>query len=127
MVRRDGITLKQLRALRAVAQGGSLTAAGQALGLTTPAIHTQIRGLEDAFETRMLQRASDGSGSALTEAGQAMVAAAQRIEAALCRVEADLEALSRGRSGRVTLGVVSTGKYFAPRLVKTLGDIHPEI
>jgi len=38
MFRRDSITFKQLRALRAVAQGGSLTAAGQALGLTTPAI-----------------------------------------------------------------------------------------
>ena len=127
MFRRDSITFKQLRALRAVAQGGSLTAAGQALGLTTPAIHTQIRGLEEVFETRMLQRASDGSGSELTEAGQAMVEAAHRIEAALGRAEADLEALSRGKSGQVTLGVVSTGKYFAPRLVKMLGDTHPEI
>ncbi|XZQ27803.1 LysR family transcriptional regulator [Rhodobacter capsulatus] len=127
MVRLDGITMKQLRALRAVAKWGSLTAAGQALGLTTPAIHTQIKGLEDAVQVRLLQRAADGAGSDLTDAGHAMLAAAKRIEDALSQAGADLAALSRGKTGRVTLGVVSTAKYFAPRLVKALSLSHPDI
>lgn len=127
MIRLDAITLKQLRALDAVARGGSLTAAGQALGLTTPAIHTQIKALEEAVEARLLQRASDGGGSELTEAGQALRETAWRIEDALSQGAANLAALARGHAGRVTLGVVSTAKYFAPRLVKLLQQSHPDI
>lgn len=51
-MRMNAVTLKQLRALDAVARGGSLTAAGEILGLTTPAVHTQIKGLEDLWAFR---------------------------------------------------------------------------
>ncbi|KEO51795.1 LysR family regulator CbbR [Thioclava pacifica] len=126
-MRMNALTLKQLRALDAVARGGSLTAAGEALGLTTPAIHTQIKGLEEALGMKLIQRAADGSGSELTEAGMALRETARRIEDNLSQAAANLLAIQRGQSGRVTLGVVSTGKYFAPRLVKMLQDAHPEI
>lgn len=126
-MRMNALTLKQLRALDAVARGGSLTAAGGTLGLTTPAIHTQIKGLEEAVGMKLIQRAADGSGSELTEAGMALRETARRIEDNLSQAAANLLAIQRGQSGRVTLGVVSTGKYFAPRLVKMLQDAHPEI
>ena len=45
-MRLDALTFRQLRALRAVAETGSLTAAAAALGLTPPAVHSQLRGLE---------------------------------------------------------------------------------
>ncbi|MES2550263.1 MAG: LysR family transcriptional regulator [Pseudomonadota bacterium] len=45
MSRSDSITLRQLRALVAVGRLGSMTAAGKHLGLTAPAIHSQIKGL----------------------------------------------------------------------------------
>lgn len=126
-MRMNALTLKQLRALDAVARGGSLTAAGEILSLTTPAIHTQIKGLEEAIGMKLIQRASDGAGSELTEAGKALRETARRIEDNLSQAEANLTAISRGQVGRITLGVVSTGKYFAPRLVKMLQDAHPEI
>lgn len=126
-MRMNALTLKQLRALDAVARGGSLTAAGEILSLTTPAIHTQIKGLEEAVGMKLIQRASDGAGSELTEAGKALRETARRIEDNLSQAEANLTAISRGQVGRITLGVVSTGKYFAPRLVKMLQDAHPEI
>ncbi|MPQ93805.1 MULTISPECIES: LysR family regulator CbbR [Thioclava] len=126
-MRMNAVTLKQLRALDAVARGGSLTAAGESLNLTTPAIHTQIRGLEDAVGMKLIQRAVDGAGSELTEAGKALRETALRIEDNLSQAEATLSAIARGQVGRITLGVVSTGKYFAPRLVKMLQDAHPEI
>ena len=126
-MRLDALTLKQLRALDAVARGGSLAAAGAALGLTPPAIHSQIKGLEDAVQVRLLRRAGDGAGSELTEAGAALREAALRIEDVLSQVGANLQALARGQAGRVTLGVVSTAKYFAPRLVKLLQGSHPAI
>ncbi len=126
-MRLDTLTLKQLRALVAVAEGRSLTAAGTALGLSTPAIHTQIKGLEESIGARLVRRASDGAGSELTEAGVVLREAAARIEDALSQAAADVAALNRGQSGRVVLGVVSTAKYFAPRLVKMLHQTLPDI
>lgn len=126
-MRLDSITLKQLRALAAIARGGSMTAAGEALGLSTPAIHTQIKGLEQALAARLIRRASDGAGSELTEAGQALREAGARIEDALSQAAANIASLARGQAGRVVLGVVSTAKYFAPRLVKLLQQSHPQI
>jgi len=39
----------------------------------------------------------------------------------------EIEALRRGVAGQVVLGVVSTGKYFAPGIVARLKRSHPEI
>lgn len=127
MPRIDALTLKQLRALDAVARGGTMAAAGELLGLSTPAIHAQIKGMEDLLQVKLLRRAEDGAGSELTEAGQALRETAHKIEDALSQAGANLAALSRGQAGRVTLGVVSTAKYFAPRLVKRLQERHPDI
>ena len=121
------ITLRQLRALVAVARSGSMAAAGRELGLTTPAIHSQIKSLEDALGVPMLHRQGDGQGSGPTLAGQVMLAAADRMDAALQQAVQQVLSFRDGRAGRVTLGVVSTAKYFAPRLVKTLRTLHPEI
>ena len=83
MPRADAITLRQLRSLAAVAQLGSMTAAGKDLGLTASAIHSQIRVLEDAVGAPLLQRHADGSGSGLTQAGAVLLEGAARIDVAL--------------------------------------------
>ncbi|MCK4712937.1 MAG: LysR family transcriptional regulator, partial [Marinosulfonomonas sp.] len=43
MANLHAVTFKQLRAVRAVAEHGTLSAAAEAVGLTPPAIHTQLR------------------------------------------------------------------------------------
>lgn len=43
----SALTLRQLRALCAVAEARSISGAAQALGLTAPAVHSQLRVLED--------------------------------------------------------------------------------
>jgi len=121
------ITLKQLRALLAVAEHRSLTAAADVLNQTTPAIHSQIRKLEALVECRLLVRGGDGAGFLLTPAGEALARAARRIEGNLSQAHAEIAALTRGTMGHVRLSVVSTGKYFAPRLVRMLRDALPEI
>ncbi len=123
----DALSLKQLRALAAVARRGSITAAAEQLNLTPPAIHAQIKGLEAILEVPILQRTSDTAGSQLTEVGFAMLEAAERIEVILSQCAGQVDALARGRAGKVILGVVSTGKYFAPKLVKQLKALCPDI
>lgn len=122
-----GLTLKQLRCLIAVAELRSLTAAAGALHLTTPAIHSQIRNLEDQVGRPLLERAPGGAGFRLTPSGEVMLKAARQVEANLSQAAAGIAALSRGLQGHVTLSVVSTAKYFAPRLVRMLRDSCPQI
>lgn len=127
MPKLDAVTLRQLRALAAVAETGSLAAAGERLGLTPPAVHAQIRNLETALSVPMLQRAPAGAGSVSTPEAELALEAGRRIEVALGRCVEQIAAVKAGRSGRVTLGVVSTAKYFAPRLVATLKRQSPGV
>lgn len=126
-MRTDAITLRQLRALAAIDQAGSLTAAGVELGLSAPAIHSQIKALEAAFECHLVQRRPENTGSDLTAEGRAVLDATQRIEGVLSQCAAEVRAIAQGHKGRVTFGVVSTGKYFAPWLVKMLRERRPEV
>lgn len=126
MPKREAITFKQLRALSAVESRGSLTAAADALGLTPPAVHTQIKGLEAALRARVLE-SSGAQGAILTPEGKVVLQAHHQIETILDGCMDTVRALRDGQSGVVTLGVVSTGKYFAPALVAQLQRAFPEI
>lgn len=127
MIRLDAVTLKQLRALQALEAQGTLTAAAAVLGLTTPAIHSQIKNLETAIGSVLVHRTAEGGRMTLTPEGEEILRAAVRVEGILSQAAAQIAARSAGRIGHVTLSVVSTAKYFAPRLVRLLADRRPEI
>lgn len=117
--RHQALTLKHLRALEMVCEKGTITAAAEALSLTPPAVHGQLKSLEELFDVALVRR--DASGRFLpTGEGAALLAGHERARAALNRAIRELEALRRGVAGTVTLGVVSTAKYFAPRIVASL-------
>ncbi|MDP3862585.1 MAG: LysR family transcriptional regulator [Phaeovulum sp.] len=121
------ITLKQLRALAGVSESGSITAAAKALNLTGPAVHSQIKALEQQLGAALLHRSADSAGSQLTAAGAALLRTIERMDAVLSHGIEQVRALQSGEMGRITLGVVSTAKYFAPGLVKTLRLLNPGI
>ncbi len=122
----EALTFKQLRALKAVSQCGSITAAAESLGLTAPAVYAQIRGLESALRCKALESSGVG-GAVLTPEGEAVLDANVQIENALNNCLERLRALRNGQAGVVVLGVVSTGKYFAPRLVAKLHEAFPKV
>ncbi len=126
MTRLEAVTLKQLRALGAVAEYGSITAAAEVLSLTPPAVHTQLRTLEQNLGCSLLDRSPAGGAQVTTE-GRAVLDANVAIEAAIESCAQKLKAYQEGRTGVVVLGVVSTGKYFAPRLVADLRREFPDI
>lgn len=127
MPRPEAVTLRQLRSLTAVAETGSITQARERLGLTPSAVHAQIRNLETALSVPLLRRAASGGGSEPTAEALTVLDTARRIEAMLERCAAQIVAAKDGHAGRVTLGVVSTAKYFAPRLVMQLRTLCPEV
>lgn len=126
MPKLEALTLKQLRALGAVSRIGSITAAAELLGLTPPAVHTQLRGLETAMGCKVLVSSGAG-GAVLTPEGHAVLRAGAHIEKALAACVECVRALRNGVAGVVVLGVVSTGKYFAPRLVARLHAAFPDV
>lgn len=110
------ITLKQLRALSAVVSGGGITAAADLLHVTPPAVSTQLKILEANVGAPVVIRGGAGRPRP-TAQGEELLATARRIENALSDCRRRLQALASGRAGVVQLTVVSTAKYFAPKLV----------
>jgi DNA-binding transcriptional LysR family regulator len=126
MLHRKALTLKHLRALSAIVDAGSITAAAGKLHVTPPAVSTQLRGLEDIVGAQVLLRGPDGK-IALTPIGAELLVTVRKIENALDLSFQRVTAMRTGLAGYVSVGVVSTGKYFAPGLVARMKRIHPEI
>ncbi len=126
MSRIDAITLKQLRALAAVNRHGSITAAAEVLSLTAPAVSTQLKSLEENIGATLLIRTAENKGT-LTLQGQEVLRAISQIESTLDRCLKTVNSLNLGKTGLVSLGVVSTGKYFAPSLVALAKKALPDI
>ncbi|HEY4999848.1 MAG TPA: LysR family transcriptional regulator [Usitatibacter sp.] len=118
-------TLRQLDLFAAVARTQSLTRAAAEVHLTQPAVSMQLKQLEEAVGLPLLEPA--GRGIQLTDAGREL---AQYVEEVLERL-AHLDGLAarwRGvRGGRVRLGVVSTAKYFVPKLLAQFLKSHPGV
>lgn len=96
------------------------------LGLTGPAVHNQLKTLEETLQTRVLMREA-GSGNKLTPQGEALLIAYEEMSASLTRALMRIEALNAGDCGNLTIGVVSTGKYFAPKIVALLREAMPDV
>ena len=126
MKRLESLTFKQLRALESVEETGSISRAAEMLALTPPAVHSQLKALEANFGCEMLNRDSHGQ-FVLTAEGAALLEAHKRAQAGFRMAVQRIVALHKGLAGTVVLGVVSTGKYFAPFLVAQLRKMHPDI
>ena len=119
------VTLKQLRIVQAARAGGSFAAAAQALNVTPPAVTMQMKLLEEDVGLALFERAPDGLVP--TVAGEEVLSAARRIAAILDETRDALAAMRSPDGGRVTVGVVSTAKYFAPRMLAAFQKLHPRV
>jgi LysR family transcriptional regulator for metE and metH len=85
----------------------------------------QMHQLETVAGLPLIER--QGRRFTLTAAGHEVFAAAERIEAILADCTAGLAALKTLASGRVSVGVVSTAKYFAPQMLAAFARAHPGV
>jgi DNA-binding transcriptional LysR family regulator len=108
-------TLKQLRAFCAVARHLSFAKAADELHLTPPAVTMQIKELESVVGLPLFDRGV--KAVTLTMSGEYMLVYARRVLATLKEAEDAMARLRGAESGRITIGMVSTAKYFLPRLL----------
>lgn len=118
-------SLKQLRALAAVIRTGTVTAAATELNVTPPAVTTQIRLLEEGIGLPLLERIDNIFQP--TQAGAEVLGATKRIEGIFEECSAALDEVRGGGRGRVSVGVVSTAKYVAPRAIAAFARDHPNV
>jgi len=99
-------TLRQLHSFVAAVETGSLSAAARTLGITQPAASQQVKELERALATRLLQR---GAGPLHpTAAGEAVLTQARKVQAAVDDLRAAAAKFQGGDMGRVRLGTGAT-------------------
>src|SRR5438309_8515039 len=119
------LTIRQLRALAAVQKNRSVTSAAKQLHLTQPAVTLQLRNLQALAGLPLIQRTSDGM--LLTDAGREVLSLSERIEAAIADCETSLEMMAGKTAGRISIGAVSTAKYFVPFMISGFSKRHPNI
>jgi len=118
-------TLKQLRVLAAIAKSGKITCAAKDLGVTPPAVSLQLKLLEKSAGMPLFDRSSQGLRP--TDAGSYMLETQARIASALAECDEGLQQLKRLGRGRVSIGIVSTTKYFAPLALAAFSRENPSI
>ena len=119
------ITLRQLRGFQAVVEAGSVSAAARALHLTPPAVSLQLRDLEEAIGAALLERGDNGLVA--TRVGRELGELSSRIETALRDFSETVTELTGVDHGVVSVGVVSTARYFAPMVLAEFMKIYPDI
>lgn len=114
----------QVRALVAVADLGSLSAAGDALSLTQPTIGRQIAALESSLGLVLVERR--GRRLLLTEQGLQIVAAARSMAEAGMRLSLIASGQANTITGSVTISATDMyAQYFLPGIVHDLLRIAP--
>ena len=108
-------TFRQLRVFTEVARHLSFARAAEVLHLTPPAVTMQVKELEGHVGLPLFERT--GRQVALTTAGEYMLVYARKVLATLKDAEDAAARLKQVEAGQLTIGMVSTAKYFLPRLL----------
>ena len=119
------VTLRQLRVFVAAARHQNFGKAARELHLTPPAVSMQIRELEQHVGLPLFERS--GKSVTLTLTAEYLLVHARRVLATLKDAEDTLARFRGLQSGHLTIGMVSSAKYFLPRLLAMFRDEHPHI
>ena len=108
-------TLRQLEVFEAIARLGSFTRAAEELFLTQPTVSIQIKKLTDAIGLPLFEQI--GKKIYLTDAGQELHQTCLDVFEHFARFEMLAADMKGMKTGKLRLAVVTTAKYFAPRLL----------
>lgn len=110
----------------AVAQAGSLTAAGKKLGMSQPTVGRRIRALEDHFKTNLLKR-QDGQ-LIPTTFGQSMLDHISRMQDEAAAIDRSSATLEDSLSGVVRLSATEgIGTAWLPGVMQRFRAEHPDV
>jgi len=115
-------SFRQLRVFNEVAKHLSFVRAAENLHLTPPAVTMQVKELENHVGTPLFER--QGKKVSLTTAGEYMLVYTRRILSTLKDAEDAAARLVHAQTGVLTIGMVSTAKYFMMKLLAQFKEKH---
>lgn len=115
-----------VKALLAVARGGSTAAAARELGVNQTTVARRLEALEQDLGVRLVERHQ--SGASLTEAGRSLVGDAEAMERAAQALRKTVEIHQRGASGtlRVTMSEMMANAGMVP-LMPLFREAYPDL
>jgi len=116
--------LRQLRALVAIADTRSFSAAAAALDTVQSNVSSRIAKLEEEVGATLVDRTT----GALTDAGVGVLAHARTVLSEISAIAQELEATHSLLTGKVRLGIVpTTAAWILPPLLTSLAETHPRL
>ena len=119
------VTFRQLRVFAEVARELSFVRAAERLHLTPPAVTMQVKELESHVGLPLFERR--GRQISLTSAGEYFLLYARRLIGTLKEADDAMARFKGLKTGTLSIGLVSTAKYFIPYLLMQFRDEHPGI
>lgn len=119
------ITSRQMKLFLALAETGSVSAAARAMHVTQPTASMQLREVTLTVGLPLYELISRRVH--LTEAGEELARTVRRMSQEWDLFEQSIDAMKGLTRGRLRVAVVSTAKYFVPRLIGTFCAKHPGI
>lgn len=118
-------TLHQLKIFEALSQHMSISRTAEALHLSPPAVSIQVKQLAESAGEPLLEQV--GKKIYLTNAGKAVAAASRDIFERLESLTQELAGIQNLERGSLSVGLITTAKYFIPRLLGNFSDSHKDI
>ncbi|MBC3932014.1 LysR family transcriptional regulator [Undibacterium curvum] len=119
------VTFRQLKLFLALVELRSLTAVAHSMHVTQPTISMQMRDLQDAVGLPLYEVI--GKQLYITAAGEELAIAARAMTEEWSVFAQKIAAMQGLTQGRLRLAVVSTAKYFVPRMLGAFCREFPEI
>jgi len=120
------LTLRQLRAVAAIAEAGSLLGAAQAIGVSQPALTRTLSDLETLFRVTLFERHARGTSP--TEFGVALVETARRILTEVAELETRFSSIALRGGSELRVGTLpSAGAGLMPGTLVKLTETMPSL
>lgn len=122
-------TLQQLRLFEAVARHRSYTRAAEELFLTQPAVHIQVKRLEESVGLPLIERV--GKKLLLTRAGEEVYESALAVITRLKTLADTIVDMKGEVAGPLKIAVVTSAKFFMPHFlgifIHKYTDVQPQL
>ncbi len=118
-------TLHQLKVFEAIARSGSFTRAAEEMFLSQPTVSQQIKQLTKVVGIPLFEQI--GKRLYLTDAGKEVLIVCKDISERMSQLEMTLADLKGLKQGNLRLTVITTAKYFVPRLLGQFRHRYPGI
>jgi DNA-binding transcriptional LysR family regulator len=119
------VTFRQLRLFKVFSETCSVTASAKQMHITQPTASMQLKELANAVGMPLFEIV--GKKIYLTEAGKSLASTAHSISLEWESFEQTISSMKGLETGSLRISVVSTAKYFIPRLLGTFCAEHKDV